>query len=105
VQTASFVLCFIKKINKNLELLRRGFRVYTGKVSAKEVDFVAERADTTEYYQAALSVQSEETLRRELLPLERIDDNFEKTILTLGIIPQKSYKGIKIVNAVDWLLR
>jgi len=88
-----------------IELLRRGFRVYTGKVNAKEVDFVAERADTTEYYQAALSVQSEETLRRELEPLERIDDNFEKTILTLGIIPQKSYKGIKIVDTADWLLR
>ncbi|MDR2592333.1 MAG: ATP-binding protein [Chitinispirillales bacterium] len=88
-----------------IELLRRGYRVYTGKVNAKEVDFVAERADTTEYYQAALSVQSEETLRRELEPLERIDDNFEKTILTLGIIPQKSYKGIKIVDTAEWLLR
>jgi uncharacterized protein len=88
-----------------IELLRRGFRVYTGKVNAKEVDFVAEKTDATEYYQVAFSVQSEETLRRELEPLERIDDNFEKTILTLGIIPQKSYKGIKIVNAVDWLLQ
>lgn len=87
-----------------IELLRRGFKVYTGKVNAKEIDFVAEKADATEYYQAALSIQSEETLARELESLERIDDNFEKTILTLGIIPQKSYKGIKIVNAVDWLL-
>lgn len=87
-----------------LELLRRGFRVYTGKIGDKEVDFVAEKFDTTAYYQVALSVESEDTLKRELDSLEKIDDNFEKTILTMGIIPQKSYKGIKIVNVIDWLL-
>ncbi|MCL2017239.1 MAG: ATP-binding protein [Alphaproteobacteria bacterium] len=87
-----------------LELLRRGNRVYTGRVRDKEVDFVTEKGDNTMYYQVALSVDSEETLKRELASLEKIEDNFEKTILTLGVIPQKSYRGIKIINVVDWLL-
>jgi predicted AAA+ superfamily ATPase len=87
-----------------LELLRRGFRVYTGKVDVKEVDFVVEKPNFTEYFQVALNIDSEETFKRELLPLEQIDDNFDKTILVLGKIPQKSYKGIKIVNIIDWLL-
>ncbi|MDR1361286.1 MAG: ATP-binding protein [Rickettsiales bacterium] len=88
-----------------LELLRRGYRVFSGRVgNDKEVDFVCEKADSTEYYQVALSVDSERTLLRELSSLEQVPDNFPKTILTLGVIPQNSYKGIKIVNAIDWLL-
>jgi len=88
-----------------LELLRRGYRVSSGRIgNDKEVDFVCEKVGETEYYQVSLSLDSEETLLRELNSLEQINDNFPKTILTLGTLPQKSYKGIKIVSVIDWLL-
>jgi predicted AAA+ superfamily ATPase len=87
-----------------VELLRRGFRVCTGKIDMKEVDFVAEKSNSTEYFQVSLDISSEETFKRELVSLESIEDNFDKTILTLGKVLQKSYKGIKIFNVIDWLL-
>ena len=86
-----------------LELLRRGYRVTSGKVDEMEVDFVAEKGDDTKYFQVSLSLDSEETFKREVKPLEMIPDNYEKTILVFNPSIQKSYKGIKIIKASDWL--
>ncbi len=87
------------------ELLRRGYKVNTGKLGQMEVDFVATDKDGIKYYQVAASVLDEKTLKRELAPLEIISDNHPKFLLTLDTIGKGSnYNGIKQINLLDWLL-
>jgi len=101
-----------------LELLRRGYRVSVGNVKSKivktggkserktiEVDFVAQKpGGEIEYYQVAFyALASEETLRRELAPLEEIDDNYPKFLLTMDS-GNGTNKGIKRLNVLEWLL-
>lgn len=87
-----------------LELLRRGQEVYIGKINDLEVDFVTMSKNNITYIQVAASIKDEKTLERELIPLEKIDDSYPKYILTLDDAPEANHKGIKIVNALDWLL-
>ena len=87
-----------------LELLRRGYDVYVGKMDSFEVDFVAQNSKGTRYYQVALSVRDEKTLERELRPLMAIRDHYPKMILTLDDDPEAQYDGIRRINARDWLL-
>jgi hypothetical protein len=87
-----------------LELLRRGFEVYVGKVNEYEVDFVAQNSKGTTYFQVALSVRDEKTLERELRPLQAIRDHYPKFLLTLDDDPENQYDGIRRINARDWLL-
>lgn len=87
-----------------LELLRRGYDVYVGKVDEFEVDFVAENSKGTTYFQVALSVRDEKTLERELRPLQAIKDHYPKLILTMDDDPEVHYDGIRRINARDWLL-
>jgi predicted AAA+ superfamily ATPase len=87
-----------------LELLRRGYDVRIGKAGNLEVDFIAMNANGVEYYQAALTVRDENTLARELKPLESISDHNPKYLLTLDDDPAASHNGIRQINALDWLL-
>jgi len=87
-----------------LELLRRGYKVYIGKVDDKEVDFVAEGTDGTEYYQVSETVRGKETLARELAPFESIRDHNPKFLLTRDYEPKTSHNGIKQINVLDWLI-
>ena len=87
-----------------LELLRRGYDVYVGKVDSFEVDFVAMNGNSTFYYQVALSVRDADTLQRELRPLLSIRDHYPKYILTMDDDPEEQYDGIRRINARDWLL-
>lgn len=87
-----------------LELLRRDFRVYIGKVGEAEVDFVCEKPDEKLYIQVTETMSSEEVRQRELRPLQRIQDNYEKIILTMDKSYIRSYEGIKVMNIVKWLL-
>ncbi len=87
-----------------LELIRRGYDVYVGKVDDTEVDFVAENSDGTVYFQVALTVRDESTLERELRPLKKINDNYPKYLLTLDDDPDADFNGIRKKNALDWLL-
>lgn len=87
-----------------LELLRRGYRVYVGKVDDLEVDFVAENRDGLRYYQVALTVRDEKVLERELRSLQKTGDHYPKTLLTLDMDLETDYDGIKKINVVDWLL-
>lgn len=87
-----------------LELRRRGYDVYVGKVDEFEVDFVAENSKGTTYFQVALSVRDEKTLERELRPLQAIKDHYPKVILTMDDDPETHYDGIRRINARDWLL-
>ena len=87
-----------------LELLRRGGKVYVGKVNEKEIDFVTEGINGTEYYQVAQTVRAEETLARELSPLNAIHDHNPKYLLTRDYEPGISHNGIKQLNVLEWLL-
>lgn len=87
-----------------LELLRRGYKVYVGKVDEYEVDFVAENREGIKYYQVALSVRDEKVLERELRSLEKTGDHYPKYLLTLDVDLEADYNGIVKKNVVDWLL-
>lgn len=87
-----------------LELLRRGYEVYIGKIDDLEVDFVARGNKGVQYIQVAASVRDENTLSRELASLQRISDNYPKVILTLDEDPEADYEGIRRINALDWLV-
>lgn len=88
-----------------LELVRRGGKVYVGQIGVGEVDFVVEKNGTKEYYQVAESTLSPAVLERELAPLQKIDDQYPKFLLTLDeITPQANYGGIKKYNALAWML-
>ena len=87
-----------------LELLPRGYEIYVGKQDSTEVDFIAINDIGTEYYQVALTVRDENTLKRELTPLDSISDHNPKYLLTLDDDPPVSYNGIRQLNALEWLL-
>lgn len=86
------------------ELLRRGYDVAIGKIDNQEVDFIATTADDKLYIQVTESMQSEDVRKRELSPLQKIRDNYEKIVLSLEPGLDASYDGIKSLNLVDWLL-
>ena len=87
-----------------LELLRRGYDVYVGKIDTFEVDFVAQNRKGTAYFQVALTARDEKTLERELRPLQAIRDHYPKVLLTMDEDPEAQYDGIRRLNARDWLL-
>mgnify|MGYP000920157817 FL=1 len=88
-----------------LELLRRGYEVYVGKVGDSEVDFTAINAEGKEYYQVSQTVMEERTLKRELSSLDAIKDHNPKYLLTMDYTPLTSYNGIKQINVLDWLMK
>lgn len=87
-----------------LELIRRGYKVYVGKVESEEVDFVAMNSKEIIYYQVAATVREESTLLRELRPLQKITDHYPKYIITLDEDPDADYDGIRRINALQFLL-
>lgn len=87
-----------------LELLRQGYEVYVGKNDENEVDFIAINEKGEEYYQVSYTVKEENTLKRELKPLENINDHNPKYLLTADYTPYTSHNGIKQINVFDWLL-
>lgn len=86
------------------ELLRRGYDVAIGKVDNAEVDFIATKTDDKLYVQVTESMVSEEVRKRELTPLQRINDNYEKIVLSLDTGIDASYEGIKSINLIEWLI-
>ena len=87
-----------------LELRRRGYEVYIGKIDELEVDFVARGPKGIQYIQVAASVRDRATLARELSSLQRISDNYPKVLLTLDEDPEADYDGIRRINALEWLV-
>lgn len=92
-----------------MELIRRGYDVFIGKVDEYEVDFVALNKDGRIYVQVAETLKGidendTKILERELKCLKKIDDNYEKIILTSDKIPLANEEGIKIRNVFEWLL-
>ncbi len=87
-----------------LELLRRGYKVYVGKVDELEVDFVAENREGLKYFQVALTTRDDRILQRELRSLQKTGDHYPKYLLTLDMDLEADYDGITKINIVDWLL-
>jgi predicted AAA+ superfamily ATPase len=86
-----------------MELRRRGDSVTVGKVGDLEIDFIARRNGEIEYYQVSYLTVDESTRKREFGSLEKIDDNYPKTVLSLDEFPY-SKDGIRGINIIDWLL-
>ena len=86
-----------------MELLRRGYSVYIGTLADREIDFVAEKGDSTLYLQVAYLLASEETLNREFSALEAIQDNHPKMVLSMDRnIPGRN--GIRQVYLPEFLI-
>lgn len=86
------------------ELLRRGYDISIGKVDQSEVDFIATKADDKLYVQVTESMTGEDVRKRELAPLQKINDNYEKIVLSMNPGMDSSYEGIKSINLIDWLI-
>ena len=87
-----------------LELLRRGYDVAVGKINSLEVDFIAQNASEKLYIQVSETMRGDEHRARELRPLECVQDNYEKLVITLDKALDDDYNGIRVVHIIDWLL-
>lgn len=86
------------------ELIRRGYDVSIGKVDNLKVDFIATKADDKIYIQVTETMEGEDVRKRELAPLQKINDNYEKIVLSMNKGMDSSYDGIKSVDLIDWLI-
>lgn len=86
------------------ELLRRGYDVSIGKIDNSDVDFIAAKADDKLYVQVTEAMTNEDVRKRELAPLQKINDNYEKIILSLNPGMDSTYDGIKFLPLIDWLI-
>lgn len=87
-----------------LELCRRGYTVYIGKMDPGEIDFVAERQNEKLYVQVTQEIRSEKTEKREYERLLQIKDNYPKYVLRTDLFADGNYKGIKTMHIADFLL-
>jgi len=86
------------------ELIRRGYTVDIGNYDGTEIDFVARKQDSIEYYQVSYSVVNQDTMDREIRPFRIVDDHYSRFLITMDRDLVTDINGVKKVYAVDWLL-
>ena len=88
-----------------LELLRRRYKVATGKVDDREIDFVVQGGDgRVRYVQVAVSVADSDKLNQELSSFRAVADNYPRYILTMDEVFAPDHNGVRTLNVVDFLL-
>ena len=87
-----------------IELLRRGYQVYTGALYKKEIDFVAQKQNEKIYSQVSYNISDKDTLNRELAPLLSIKDNYSKVLISRTYEPEHDIEGIDVIDITDWLM-
>ncbi|MEG9481238.1 ATP-binding protein [Mannheimia sp. HC-2023] len=106
--TMGFRTSLISGILENLvylELKRRGYQVYIGKLDKQEIDFIAQKQNEKIYIQVAYKLESEETVKREFSPLQEIADNYPKYVITMDELWQENLGGVEHLHIVEFLLR
>ena len=96
----------IGKVFENViynHLINQGYTVYVGKLQNMEIDFVATKNDITKYIQVAYLLPDEKVRQREFGNLLKIQDNYEKIVVSADEFISGNYKGIKHIHILDFL--
>lgn len=87
-----------------IELLRRGYEVYVGKLYSKEIDFVCLKNGRKTYVQVSDDISNFETFNREITPLKQIRDAYPKILIARTKNETSDYEGIQIIDIARWLM-